>query len=88
MTMKLAAFTVRLATDAKFLREWNIGLSEKEREQNRMDIMSKAGLTPEEQQAVLKHDNEYINKVLNQGVPLSLGSWTNSVNSIVRINTL
>lgn len=88
MSKKLAELTVRLAIDAKFLREWNKGINERERNEVRIAIMNDYGLSEKEQKAVLEHDNEYINKALNQGVPMKLGSWTNSVNSVVRVNTL
>lgn len=88
MSKALADMTVRLALDAEFLAEWNKGASAKERDDNRSTIMKKLGLSEQDIKAVMNHDNDHINAALSKGVKMRVESWTNSSNSIVRINSL
>lgn len=90
MANNIAKLTLKLATDDKFLKEWNKGKDLKEWNANRTAIMTQMGLSATEQDIILDHDNhvDEINKALAQGVSMKLDSWLNTQNSNIRVTTL
>lgn len=87
MSKKLAEFFKNLATDAKFLKQFNTGAGA-ELAKNREALMQQHGLSEDEKNVVRGHDNALADKALRDGLGMQLDGWSNSSNSSIGISTI